>query len=385
MAAFMEVLDTSIANVALPHIAGNLGASNDESTWVLTSYLVSNAVVLPISGFLVDRLGRKRFFLACIAFFTAQLVLCGIAPSLGLLLLFPRIARRIRWRVPADDTGDPRRYFPAGETGPGLRTVWRSPSFAPRPSVPRWAAGLPTTIPGAGFSISTFQWEFWPCCWFLSLSKIPLPVPPKKRYAEFDYLGFGLLAIGVGALQIALDKGQEDDWFGSRFITTLIVIAAVGLVSLVIWEWRHKEPVVDVRLFKMFNFASCNVMMFVLGMVLFSSTVLLPQFLQTLMGYTAETAGMVLSVAAILSLFFCRRWAASPADSRPGTFSLSAGSRCAMAMYYLMQALDFSSAFTPPYGFAFGSTCRSDFCSCRLPLPGTLVFQKRRAMLLPAL
>ena len=120
---------------------------------------------------------------------------------------------------------------------------------------------------------------------------------------RFDYIGFGLLAIGVGALQVALDKGQEDDWFGSRFITTLIILAAVGLVSLVIWEWRHKEPIVDVRLFKMFNFASCNVMMFVLGVVLFSSTVLLPQFLQTLMGYTAQTAGMVLSMAAILLVF----------------------------------------------------------------------------------
>src|ERR1700752_2244256 len=125
----------------------------------------------------------------------------------------------------------------------------------------------------------------------------------KASVARFDYIGFGLLAVGVGALQVALDKGQEDDWFGSRFITTLIILAAVGLVSLVIWEWRHKEPIVDVRLFTMFNFASCSLMMFVLGAVLFSSTVLLPQFLQTLMGYTAEAAGLVLSGAAIFLLF----------------------------------------------------------------------------------
>jgi len=125
----------------------------------------------------------------------------------------------------------------------------------------------------------------------------------KTTMARFDYIGFGLLAVGVGALQVALDKGQEDDWFGSRFITTLIILAAVGLVSLVIWEWRHKDPIVDVRLFKQFNFASCNLMMFVLGAVLFSSTVLLPQFLQTLMGYTAQKAGMVISMAAILLVF----------------------------------------------------------------------------------
>src|SRR5437016_9880163 len=125
----------------------------------------------------------------------------------------------------------------------------------------------------------------------------------KKGAGRFDYIGIALLAIGVGALQVALDKGQEDDWFGSHFITTLIVIAAVGLVSLVIWEWFQKEPIVDVRLFKIFNVASSNLMFFVLGVVLFSSTVLLPQFLQTLMGYTAEAAGMVLSGAAILLLF----------------------------------------------------------------------------------
>ncbi len=125
----------------------------------------------------------------------------------------------------------------------------------------------------------------------------------KGAMPRFDYIGFGLLTLGVGALQVALDKGQEDDWFGSHFITTLIVLAAVGLISLVIWEWHHKEPIVDVHLFKMFNFASCNVMMFVLGMVLFSSTVLLPQFLQTLLGYTAETSGMVISVAAVIMVF----------------------------------------------------------------------------------
>jgi len=125
----------------------------------------------------------------------------------------------------------------------------------------------------------------------------------KGTMAKFDYIGFGLLAVGVGALQVALDKGQEDDWFGSRFITTLIILAVLGLVSLVIWEWRHKEPIVDVRLFKEFNFASCNLMMFVLGAVLFSSTVLLPQFLQTLMGYTAQKAGTVISMAAVLLVF----------------------------------------------------------------------------------
>jgi DHA2 family multidrug resistance protein len=303
MAAFMEVLDTSIANVALPHIAGNLGASNDESTWVLTTYLVSNAVVLPISGFLVGWLGRKRFFLTCIAFFTVSSFLCGIAPSLGLLLLF-RVLQ--------------------GAFGGGLQPMTQAilaDTFPPEKRGLAFALYGITVVcaPAIGPTLGGWITDSYSWRWIFYIN-VPVGIlalllvtqliedPPqlsrvKAAMARFDYLGFGLLVVGVGALQVALDKGQEDDWFGSRFITTLIIIAVVGLVSLIIWEWRHKEPIVDVRLFKMFNFASCSVMMFVLGVVLFSSTVLLPQFLQTLLGYTAQKAGMVISMAAILLLF----------------------------------------------------------------------------------
>ena len=303
LAAFMEVLDTSIANVALPHIAGSLGASNDESTWVLTSYLVSNAVVLPISGFLVGWLGRKRFFLTCIALFTVSSFMCGLAPSLGLLLFF-RVLQ--------------------GAFGGGLQPMTQAilaDTFPPEKRGLAFALYGITVVcaPAIGPTLGGWITDNYSWRWIFYIN-VPVGIlavllvsqlvqdPPylssiKKSAARFDYIGFGLLAIGVGALQVALDKGQEDDWFGSRFITTLIVIAAVGLISMVIWEWFHKEPVVDVRLFKLFNFGSCSLMMFVLGIVLFSSTVLLPQFLQTLMGYTAEAAGMVLSGAAILLVF----------------------------------------------------------------------------------
>ena len=303
LAAFMEFLDTSIANVALPHIAGNLGASNDESTWVLTSYLVANAIVLPISGFLVGWLGRKRFFLTCIVFFTASSFLCGIAPSLEMLLLF---------RVMQGAFGgglQPMAQAILADTFPPEK---RGLAFALYGVCAICAPAIGPTL--GGWITDNYSWR-----WIFYIN-VPVGIlaillvhqlvqdPPylshvKKGVGRFDYIGFGLLAIGVGALQIALDKGQEDDWFGSHFITTLIVIAVFGLVSLVIWEWFHKEPIVDVRLFKNFNFASTNVMFFVVGVVLFSSTVLLPQFLQTLMGYTAEAAGMVLSAAAILLLF----------------------------------------------------------------------------------
>src|ERR1700756_1203923 len=303
LAAFMEVLDTSIANVALPHIAGNLGASNDESTWVLTTYLVSNAIVLPISGFLVDWLGRKRFFLTCIVFFTASSFLCGLAPSLGFLLLFRVLQGAFGGGLQPMTQAILADTFPPEKRGLAFAlygiTIVCAPAIGP-------------TLGGWITDNYSWRWIFYinvpvGILALLLVSQLVHDPPDLSRLkagmARFDYIGFGLLAVGVGALQVALDKGQEDDWFGSHFITTLIIIASVGLVSLVIWEWRHKEPIVDVRLFKGFNFASCNVMMFMLGAVLFSSTVLLPQFLQTLMGYTAQKAGMVISMAAILLVF----------------------------------------------------------------------------------
>jgi MFS transporter, DHA2 family, multidrug resistance protein len=303
LAAFMEVLDTSIANVALPHIAGNLGASNDESTWVLTTYLVSNAIVLPISGFLVNWLGRKRFFITCIVFFTVSSFLCGVAPSLGLLLLFRVLQGAFGGGLQPMAQAILADTFPPAKRGLAFAlygiTIVCAPAIGP-------------TLGGWITDNYSWRWIFYinvpvGILAVLLVSQLvqdpPYMTRGKKGAGRFDYIGFALLAIGVGALQVALDKGQEDDWFGSHFITILIVTAAVGLVSLVIWEWLQKEPIVDVRLFKIFNVASTNLMFFVVGVVLFSSTVLLPQFLQTLMGYTAESAGMVLSGAAILLLF----------------------------------------------------------------------------------
>ena len=302
LAAFMEVLDTSIANVALPHIAGGLAASNDESTWVLTSYLVSNAIVLPLSGWLVASLGRKRFFLICITFFTLSSFLCGIAPSLGFLLLF-RVLQ--------------------GAFGGGLQPMAQSilgDSFAPEKRGLAFSLYGITTIcaPAIGPTLGGWITDNYSWRWIFYIN-VPVGVvalilvyqliedPPyiarlKARLSGFDFIGFSLLTLGVGALQIVLDKGQEDDWFGSHFITTLVVIAVVGLISLVIWEWFHKQPIVDVRLFKNFNVATTNIMFLMLGAALFSSTVLMPQLLQTLMGYTAQKAGNVLSAGALVVL-----------------------------------------------------------------------------------
>ncbi len=302
LAAFMEVLDTAIANVALPHIAGNLGASNDQSTWVLTSYLVANAIVLPITGWLVSFFGRKRFFMTCMAIFTISSLFCGIAPNLGFLLLFRVLQgagggglQPMAQAILADT-------FPPEKRGLAFSIYGITAVCAP---------AIGPTLGGWLTDTASWRWIF--------LINLPVGIlalllvyrlvqdPPhivrrKRSEIKLDYVGFSLLALGVGALQIMLDKGQEDDWFGSHFIITLAFVAVICLTVLVVYEWFHDDPIVDVRLFKNANFAAANMMMFMVGAISFATTVLMPQFLQTLMGYTAQSAGMVLSVAAVLLL-----------------------------------------------------------------------------------
>jgi len=303
MAAFMEVLDTSIANVALPYMAGNLGASNDQSTWVLTSYLVSNAIVLPISGWLAVTMGRKRFFMTCLTVFTISSLLCGFAPSLGLLLFF-RVLQ--------------------GAGGGGLQPMAQAilaDTFPPEKRGLAFAlygitaVTAPTIGPTLGGWI-TFNYS-WRWIFFINLPvgiatlllvRRVVEDPPylsrlKMAGAKLDYIGIAFLTLGIGSLQVLLDRGQEDDWFGSQFITTLVIIAAVCLIALVVWEWFQKSPIIDVRMFGNFNFASASLMMFMLGIMLFSSLVLMPQFLQTLLGYTSELAGLALSAGGLVLLF----------------------------------------------------------------------------------
>ncbi|MGH9624064.1 MAG: DHA2 family efflux MFS transporter permease subunit, partial [Bryobacteraceae bacterium] len=295
LAAFMEVLDTSIANVALPHISGSLGASEEQGTWVLTTYLVANAIVLPISGWITSIVGRKRFFLICIGLFTASSVLCGLAPSLPILL----VARTLQ-----------------GIGGGGLQPMAQSILADVFPPEKRGLAfsvyGLTVVVAPAlgptlgGWITDSYSWHWiflinlpvgLLALWlvFRLVEDPPFLVRRKLGQSRFDYLGFSALALGVAALQIALDKGQEDDWLGSHFILTLVIVAVLCLSFLIIWEWFEKDPIVDVKLFKHFNFATSTTMMFLIGMVYFSSMVLMPQFLQNLMGYTAEDAGLVVS------------------------------------------------------------------------------------------
>ena len=295
MATFMEVLDTAIANVSLPHIAGSLSASIDESTWVLTSYLVSNAVILPISGWLGTRIGRKRFYMSCVVLFTVSSFLCGLAPNLSLLVFF-----RILQGLGGGGLGPSEQAILADTFPPQKRGM----AFAVYGMAVVLAPAIGPTLGGFITDHYSWRWVFFinvPVGLLsLLLSSRVIVDPPhlieaKKKAGPIDGVGLGLIAVGLGALEYVLDKGQEDDWFHSSLIVAFMVIAAVSLVTFVIWEWRHEHPVVEVRLFRNGNFAVGNVMMLVLGMALYGSTVLLPQYVQVWMGYSAQDAGMVLS------------------------------------------------------------------------------------------
>jgi DHA2 family multidrug resistance protein len=345
MAAFMEVLDTSIANVALPYIGGNLGASQDQSTWVLTSYLVSNAVVLPISGWCASVLGRKRFFMTCLAIFTVSSLLCGLAPSLGAIIIFRVLQgagggglQPMAQAILADS-------FPPGKRGLAFAlygvTVVVAPTIGP-------------TIGGWITDNYSWRWIFFInlpvgiLALYLVLRLIEDPPWAKKvagLLSKIDYVGMSLLVLGIGALQIMLDKGQEDDWFGSHFIVTLAVLAVVGLVSLVFWEWFYKDPIIHVRLYKSLNFLQTNFMMFILGFMLFSSLVMMPLFLQSLLGYTAESAGFVLSGGGLILLFLMPVVGFLSAKVQARYLIAFGWLTLAIAMYYSSRQLDLDISF----------------------------------------
>jgi MFS transporter, DHA2 family, multidrug resistance protein len=300
MATFMEVLDTSIANVALPHIAGNLSAGTDESTWVLSSYLVANAVILPISAWLATRYGRKRFYMSCVVLFGISSLLCGLAPSLSWLVFFRVIQGLGGGGLAPSEQAILADTFPPQKRGMAFAIYGMAVVLAP-------AIG-PTL---GGYITDNFDWR-----WIFFIN-VPVAIvsliltsrlvedPPhlktmRDRAGRVDYIGLALIAIGVGAGQVVLDKGQREDWFSSNFILTFQIASTVCIVAAIFWEYFHPNPVIDVRLFKNRNFAVACIMMFMLGAALFGATVLLPQMVQTLMGYTAEQAGLVLSPGAVI-------------------------------------------------------------------------------------
>ncbi len=303
LATFMEVLDTSIANVALPHIAGSLGASQDEATWVITSYLVANAIILPASAYLTTFVGRKKFYMACVVLFGISSAMCGFAPSLPILIVF-----RLLQGAGGGGLGPSEQAILADTFEPAKR----GQAFALYGLAVVAAPAIGPTL--GGWITDNYDWR-----WIFFIN-VPIAIlslfltsrmvedPPhitaeveesKRSGLKLDYIGFGLLAVGFGSLEFVLDKGQEDDWFGSHLITFFIIVCTVCLVSLVFWSLSRLKagdrPILNLTLFKQKSFAVAFMLLFTLGFALYSTTVLIPQLVQTLLGYTAELAGLAMS------------------------------------------------------------------------------------------
>jgi DHA2 family multidrug resistance protein len=294
LATFMEVLDTSIANVALPHIAGSLSAGQDESTWVLTSYLVSNAIVLPLSGWLSSIIGRKNFYMSCVALFTISSFLCGLAPNLATLIVCRVLQGAGGGGLQPSEQAILADTFPPAKRGMAFAVYGIAVVTAP---------AIGPTLGGWITDNFTWRWIFFinipvGIISILLTSRLIQDPPYFKRRklseTTIDYIGLGFVALGLGTLQVVLDKGQRDDWFESHFIVILSVIAAVSLLFVIFWEWHHKDPIIDLHLFRDRTFGISNLLMFMLGFALLGSTLLLPLFMQTLLGYTAERAGLAL-------------------------------------------------------------------------------------------
>jgi DHA2 family multidrug resistance protein len=299
-ATFMEVLDTTVVNVSLPHIAGSLSASIDEATWALTSYLVANAIILPMTGWLASMFGRKRLLMLSVVGFTTASFLCGLAPTLGLLIVF-RVLQ--------------------GATGGALQPLSQAvllEAFAPQDrgkAMGFWGLGIvvaPILGPVLGGWLTdsySWRWVFYiniPVgIASIVMTKLYIFDPPYLRTEsrKVDYWGIGMLAVGIGALQIVLDKGQEEDWFSSTMIVILAIVSAVTLVALVIHELTADDPIVDLRVFKARSYAVGVFLMTVVGFVLYGSMVLLPIMLQTVLGYPPLQAGIAMAPRGIGSFF----------------------------------------------------------------------------------
>ena len=308
LATFMEVLDTSIANVALPHIAGGLGASQDEATWVLTSYLVSNAIILPVSAYLTTFVGRKKFYMICVLLFGLSSVLCGLAPSLPLLILFRVLQGAGGGGLQPSEQAILADTFPPSKRGQAFAMYGMAVVAAP---------AIGPTLGGWITDNYSWRWIFFinipVAILSLYLTSRLVEDPPhiqrqvrenKHHGINLDFLGFGLLAVGFGSLEFVMDKGQEADWFSSHLIVTFAILCVVSLLTLVFYEIgqirRGKKPILDLTLFRNRTFATSFGFMFALGFILFGTTVLIPLFVQDLLGYTAEQAGLVISPGGLM-------------------------------------------------------------------------------------
>ena len=295
----MEIIDTSVANVALPHMQGSLNAGTDEVTWVLTSYLVSNAVVLPMTGWLSRLFGRKRFLITCIILFTLASLLCGASPNLATLICFRIIQGAAGGALIPISQAIMMETFPPYQRGMAMAIFGVGAMFGPiiGPALGGWITDN-----------MNWRWIFYInipvgiIAVLMATAYIHDPPYMKRVKMKIDYWGLLFLTTGFGSLQVVLDKGQQDDWFNSPFILTFSAITIISLILMIRTELRNPEPIVNLRLFKNISYAAGTLIMFVVGFCLYSSIVMIPLFLQTLMGYSATNAGMVLAPGGVATL-----------------------------------------------------------------------------------
>lgn len=300
LAAFMEVLDTTVANVSLSHIAGSLGASTDESTWVLTSYLVSNGIILPLSGWLSSLMGRKNFFVACIIGFTFTSLMCGLSTSLPMLITFRLLQGLAGGGLQPSQQAIIKDSFPPEKLGMAFAITGITTILAPI---------LGPVLGGYITDNYSWRWIFLMnvpvgiiAAYLVNLLVVDPPTAQKRDVGPIDYIGLSLVALGLGTLQFVLDKGQQEDWFSSNFINLFSAICVISLISAVIWLWNRKDPIVDLKLLAIPSFGMPCLMMFFVGLALYASSALLPMLVQSCFGYDATLSGMVLSPGGIATI-----------------------------------------------------------------------------------
>lgn len=300
LAAFMEILDTTIVNVALPYIAGSLAASSDEATYTLTAYLVANGIVLTIAGWLSDTIGRKRYFLICIAMFTVSSFLCGISQSLGQIIVFRLMQGFFGGGLQPSQQAIILDTFPPAQRGAAFGVTAVATVVAPV---------LGPTL--GGYLIEHLDWRW---IFFVNVpvgilaviaNSILVQDPPseeekRKTKRGIDYVGLSLIVIGIGCMQIMIDRGEDDGWFGSPFIRTMAVLAFLGIFGAICWLLTARKPIIDLEVFRDKNFAMGCVLIGAMGFALYASAVVIPQFAQNVLGYPALQSGLILSPGGIV-------------------------------------------------------------------------------------
>ena len=301
LAAFMEILDTTIVNVALPYIAGSLATSSDNASYALTAYLVANGIVLTVAGWISDTVGRKRYFIICIIMFTVTSFLCGIAQSLGQIVLFRALQGFFGGGLQPNQQAIILDTFPPEK---------RAAAFGITAIATIVAPVLGPTLGGYIVDHSTWRWIFFvniPVGAFAAfVNYVMVEDPPwekekqKRKTRSIDYIGFSLIVLGLGCLQIMVDRGEDDGWFGSPFIVTMAIGAFIGVFGAICWLLTAKKPIIDLNVFKDRNFAMGFILIGCMGAVLYASAVLIPQLSQQQLGYDALWSGLILSPGGVV-------------------------------------------------------------------------------------